>query len=109
MTRSEWPTEVQKDFADFETNGSGSKTSLLEIRTPNQKVSPSPNEINGKDEGLNTSEHRETLRALLAECLNLELTEEEWLSSRNTFNWDSLNHMKAVSYTHLTLPTTPYV
>jgi seryl-tRNA synthetase/acyl carrier protein len=97
MTRSEWPAEVQKDFADFETNGSGSKTSLLEIRTPNQKVSPSANEINGKDEDLNTSEHRETLRALLVECLNLELTEEEWLSSRNTFNWDSLNHMKVIT------------
>ena len=97
MTRSEWPAKVQKDFADFETNGSGSKTSLLEIRTPDQKISPSANEINGKDEDLNTSEHRETLRALLAECLNLELSEEEWLSSRNTFNWDSLNHMKVIA------------
>ncbi|MDG0965433.1 MAG: hypothetical protein P8O23_10225 [Opitutales bacterium] len=97
MTKPEWPAEVQKDFADFETNGSGSKTSLLEIRTPNQKVSPLANEINGKDEDLNTSEHRETLRALLAECLNLELSEEEWLSSRNTFNWDSLNHMKLIA------------
>ena len=70
---------------------------MPEIETPNKKVSPSANEINGKDEDLNTSEHRETLRALLAECLNLELSEEEWLSSRNTFNWDSLNHMKVIA------------
>lgn len=97
MTRSEWPAEVKKDFADFETNGSGSKISLLEIRTPNQKVSLSANEIDGKDEDLNTSEHRELLRRLLVESLNLEPTEEKWLSSRNTFNWDSLNHMKVIT------------
>ena len=37
------------------------------------------------------------LRRLLVESLNLEPTEEKWLSSRNTFNWDSLNHMKVIT------------
>ena len=97
MTRAEWPAEVQKAFADFETNGSETKTSVPEFRKPNQKIIPSYNEIEEKNEGLNTSAHRETLRALLLECLNLELTEEKWLSSRNTFNWDSLNHLKVIS------------
>lgn len=49
------------------------------------------------DEDLNTSEHRELLRSLLLESLNLEPSEEKWLSSRNTFNWDSLNHMKVIA------------
>ncbi len=97
MTRSEWPAEVQKDFADFETNGTESKTAVLEIRTPNQKINTSAKEERQKDEDLNSSEHRELLRRLLLESLNLEPSEEKWLSSRNTFNWDSLNHMKVIA------------
>jgi seryl-tRNA synthetase len=97
ITKTDWPTKVQKAFADFETKGSATKTSLPELRKPNQKVDPSVNEIKGKDENLNTSAYRERLRALLVECLNLELTEEKWLSSRNTFNWDSLNHLKVIT------------
>ena len=97
LIKTDWPEEVQKAFDNFGTNGAGSKNSLLEIRMPNQKVSPSANEINGKDEDLKTSEHRKLLRRLLVETLNLEPTEEKWLNSRNTFNWDSLNHMKVIT------------
>lgn len=98
LVKTEWPEEVQKAYADdFGTNDSESKTSVLEIRTPNQKINTSAKEERQKDEDLNTSENRELLRDLLIESLNLEPSEEKWLSSRNTFNWDSLNHMKVIA------------
>ena len=98
LVKTEWPEEVQKAFADdFGTNPSESKTSVLEIRRPNQKINTSAKEESQMDEDLNTSEHRELLRSLLLESLNLEPSEEKWLSSRNTFNWDSLNHMKVIA------------
>jgi len=98
LVKTEWPEEVQKAFADdFGKNGSESKTSVLEIRTPNQKINTSAKKEREKDEDLNTSEHRELVRKLLLESLNLEPSEEKWLSSRNTFNWDSLNHMKVIA------------
>ena len=98
LVKTEWPEEVQKAFADdFGTNPSESKTSVLEIRRPNQKINTSAKEESQMDEDLNTSEHRELLRSLLLESLNLEPSEEKWLSSRNTFNWDSLNHMKLIA------------
>jgi acyl carrier protein len=98
LVKTEWPEAVQKAFADdFGTNGSESKTSVLEIRTPNQKINTSTKDERQKDEDLNISEHRELLRSLLLESLNLEPSEEKWLSSRNTFNWDSLNHMKVIA------------
>lgn len=97
MDKTEWPSNVQKAFADFEANGPITKTSVQKFRNPSQKVAPSNIEINRRDEDLDTSVHRETLRVLLEECLNLEQTKEKWLSSRNTFNWDSLNHLKVIT------------
>ena len=96
MIKTEWPSNVQKAFDDFEANSPRTKISVQKFLNPSQKVVPSTIEIN-RDEALDTSVHRETLRTLLEECLNLELTEETWLSSRNTFNWDSLNHLKVIT------------
>jgi len=97
LIKTGWPEEIQKAFDNFESNGSDSKTPMPEIETPNQKVTPQVDAISRKDEDINTSKFRELLRTLLVESLNLEPTKEKWLNSRDTFNWDSLNHLKVIS------------
>ena len=97
LIKTGWPEEVQKAFDDFGTNGSESKTLMPEIEMPNKKVTPTADVISRKDMDIKTSKFRELLRELLVESLNLEPTEEKWLNSRDTFNWDSLNHLKVIS------------
>ena len=53
--------------------------------------------MNKNEEELKKSSHRNNLRKLLEDCLQLDSSEQEWLSSRNTFNWDSLNHIKVIA------------
>ena len=97
LIKTGWPEEVQKAFDNFETNGSESKTPVPEIETTNKKVTHTPDVISSEHEDIKTSKFRELLRTLLVESLNLEPTEEKWLNSRDTFNWDSLNHLKVIS------------
>jgi acyl carrier protein len=98
MTRSEWPAEVQKALNDFDAGGSRQKTNPTESwgATPNT-ISSNQKIKEKEDNSLNSSVHRKTLRELLVRSLNLDLTEEKWLSSRNTFNWDSLNHLNVIT------------
>lgn len=98
MTRSAWPAGMQKALNDFEAGGSPQKTTPAESRDAKPNTISSTQKIKEKeDESLNSSVHRKTLRELLVESLNLDLTEEKWLSSRNTFNWDSLNHLNVIT------------
>lgn len=98
MTRGAWPAEMQKALNDFEAGGSRQKTTLAESWNAKPNTISSTKKIKEKeDEALSTSMHRKPLRELLVESLNLDHTEEKWLSSRNTFNWDSLNHLKIIT------------
>ena len=97
MDISTWPSEVKKNFQDFESYGSSAKAPLTVRPKLDQNIFLAANKMRIQDEELNTSTHRKMVRKLLLVSLKLERNKEMWLSSRNTFNWDSLNHLNVIS------------
>ena len=95
MDSNSWPSIFRKAFHVFELGGSDQNCKITEHTKPKSHDFLSNKEDNQED--LSSSKYSKDLKDLLIKTLNLDSSEEKWLSSRNTFSWDSLNHLKVIS------------
>jgi acyl carrier protein/seryl-tRNA synthetase len=90
--QNNWPIKVKDAFNNF--------NSLGDFNFQNLNTERKSYALNKEKEFCNIatfSKYRQQVRKCILESLNISDSNEEWLSSKNTFNWDSLNHIRLIN------------